>query len=167
MFKRSKTVFAAVTGLAAATILAACAGGAEPAPSRTFAPAAETPPAPTAEESQNTPEFLSGGAQLYARNCSVCHGDRQGAGAIQGVPSHDETGHTWHHPDAQLKDWVLNGKLGFGQQMPGFNETLTEEHVEAILAFLKTWWTAEQRELQAGVSQRYQDALDKQRSGDE
>ncbi len=90
------------------------------------------------------------GGELYVVNCQMCHGDQQGQGGI-GAPPHNQGGHTWHHPDAQLKDWVMNGKLGLGQ-MPGFKEKLTESEIDQVLTYIKTWWTEEQREAQADVS---------------
>ncbi len=72
-------------------------------------------------------------------------------------------GHTWHHPDAQLKEWILHGKPGPGfSVMPGFTY-LTKDDVEAILVLIKTWWTAEQREMQADISRRYEEAIGKQK----
>ena len=124
--------------------LTACAGG---------TPSDNTDDEPTADT-------LARGAELYAANCQVCHGDRDGRGGTGGAPPHNEEGHTWHHPDAQLKDWVLNGKLPGA--MPAFGHQLTEEDVEAILAFIKTWWTEDQRETQADVSRRYQEAFEQQ-----
>ena len=56
----------------------------------------------------------------------------------------------------------MNGKSGFGQ-MPAFQDKLSESEVDAILAFIKTWWTEAQRQGQADISQRYQEALDRQR----
>ena len=103
------------------------------------------------------------GSELYVVNCQMCHGNQQGQGGI-GAPPHNQGGHTWHHPDAQLKDWVMNGKLGFGQ-MPGFEEKLTDSEIDQILTYIKTWWSEDQREAQADVSQRYQEALDKQKQG--
>ncbi len=100
------------------------------------------------------------GAILYAANCQTCHGDQDGVGRIEAAPTHNETGHTWHHPDAQLRSWVLDGKFGYSQ-MPGFKDTLTNANVESILTYIKIWWTSEQRESQADVSVRYQEALDK------
>ena len=79
------------------------------------------------------------------------------------APSHNATGHTWHHPDAQLTDWVLNGKITGA--MPGFGDRLSEAEVNAVLSFIKTWWTPEQRETQADVSQRDQEAIDRQERG--
>jgi mono/diheme cytochrome c family protein len=37
--------------------------------------------------------------------------------------------------------------------MPAFEGILTADDVAAILAYLKTWWTDEQREFQAEVTQ--------------
>ena len=45
----------------------------------------------------------------------------------------------------------------------GFREKLNEQQVDAILAYIKTWWTEEQRKGQADISQRYQEALDRQK----
>ena len=118
--------------------------------------AASDAPEPPGERAKSATD----GAALYAANCQQCHGDREGKGGLD-APRHDSAGHTWHHPDAQLKDWVLNGKFGFAQ-MPALGDKLTEPDVEAILAFMKTWWTGEQRATQADVSRRYQEALDRQ-----
>ena len=101
------------------------------------------------------------GSELYVVNCQMCHGDQQGQGGI-GAPPHNQGGHTWHHPDAQLEDWVMNGKLGLGQ-MPRFEKKLTDSEIDQILTYIKTWWSEDQREAQADVSQRYQEALDKQK----
>ena len=101
------------------------------------------------------------GKSLYARNCQACHGDQSGTGGTGQAPPHNEAGHSWHHPDAQLIDWVLNGK--FPGQMPAFSDRLSREQVEAILAYIQTWWTEDQRSTQADISERYQEALDRQR----
>ena len=65
------------------------------------------------------------------------------------------------HPDAQLNDWVRDGK--FPGQMPAFGDRLSREQVEAVLAYTKTSCTEEQREAQADLSERYQRALDERR----
>ena len=48
--------------------------------------------------------------------------------------------------------------------MPGFTY-LMEDDVEAILGFIKTWRTAEQREMQADISRRYNQAINKKKKG--
>ncbi|MCW5719495.1 MAG: cytochrome c, partial [Bauldia sp.] len=54
---------------------------------------------------------LRAGQTLYLANCASCHGvDLEGQPNWQTpladgrfpAPPHDETGHTWHHSDAQL-----------------------------------------------------------------
>ncbi len=110
---------------------------------------------------EDSAETLARGAKQYATYCQSCHGDRQGKKTIPGTSPHNEKGHTWHHPDAQLKDWTLNGKPGFHRDMPAFKEKLKEEDVEAILTFIKTWWTPYQREIQADISRRYDQAINK------
>ena len=51
------------------------------------------------------------GKAIYAENCASCHGvvlegqanwrQRDAEGYLP-APPHDETGHTWHHPDPYL-----------------------------------------------------------------
>ena len=116
---------------------------------------------PQVEEPVSSTDIKSSGAQLYAAQCQSCHGNREGVGATGIAPLHNETGHTWHHPDTQLREWIMNGKLGFGQ-MPAFQDRLSESEVDVILAFIKTLWTDEQRQTQSDISQRYQEALNNQ-----
>ncbi|MFQ5917790.1 MAG: c-type cytochrome [Candidatus Binatia bacterium] len=117
------------------------------------------------EQQEDLAKTLARGAKVYATLCQPCHGDRYGKGRIGSADPHNEKGHTWHHPDAQLKDWTLNGKPGFHQDMPAFKESLEEQDVEAILDFIKTWWTTEQREMQADISRRYDQSIDKKNKG--
>ena len=110
-------------------------------------------PASGVMASGNLENVLSRGAELYVANCQICHGDRQGNGVTLGAAPHNESGHTWHHPDAQLKkETIFNGKMGLGL-MPPFKDKLTEGEVDAILSYIKTWWEEWQREGQADISQ--------------
>jgi mono/diheme cytochrome c family protein len=105
------------------------------------------------------------GAELYETHCFSCHGGDSGGQMMDMPPRHNANGHTWHHPDCQLTDIVLNGSGEMGQMMrqmmggedlppmPTFKGQLSEEEVAAILAYIKTWWTEEQRQLQAEVTQ--------------
>ncbi len=115
---------------------------------------------PTVTADADGPAALQGGEELYVATCQRCHGDETGAGGVPGAPPHHDEGHTWHHPDAQLIDWILNGKPFTA--MPAFGDRLNEADANATLAYIKTWWTDEQRAEQADVSERYQEALDAQ-----
>jgi mono/diheme cytochrome c family protein len=105
------------------------------------------------------------GAELYNTHCLSCHQGDSGGGMMDMPPRHNANGHTWHHPDCQLIDTVLNGSGEMGQMMrqmmgvptdvppmPTFKEQLTAEEIEAILAYIKTWWTEEQRQFQARIT---------------
>ena len=156
-------LFSHIVSISTIVALAACSG--TEVPSSTPMPTIQPPPAVDAAiEPASTPGKGSvEGSDLYAAYCQLCHGDSNGAGGRGGAPIHNDRGHTWHHPDAQLRGWVLNGKLGFGSAgMPALGDKLTEPEVDAILTFIRSWWTTEQQDSQADISKRYQDALDKQ-----
>ena len=116
-------------------------------------------PAPviTVMGQEGSPEMLARGAELYAANCQSCHGGATG-GALKDIPPpHNANGHTWHHADQQLMNMVLNG-IPFSleeQKMPAFQDQLSEEDVRAILAYVTTWWTEEQREWQKKATENW------------
>lgn len=77
------------------------------------------------------------------------------------APPHDETGHTWHHPDVVLFDLVKNGlvpgrtaPLGYQSDMPAFGSTLSDEQIVAVLAYIKSTWPPEILRLQIEVTER-------------
>ncbi|HEX9924590.1 MAG TPA: cytochrome c [Anaerolineae bacterium] len=154
-------------------ILAACSLA--PAPARLVAlPMAATPTVfPFGDEPTPTPLPLPTlvaakvaiGRQVYMKHCATCHGpnaegedpDATGRNA-QGfypAPPHDESGHTWHHPDSQLIDIIKNGRPeepGLFAAMPAFSHLLSEQEIEAVLTYFKSLWTEEQRRLQAEIT---------------
>jgi mono/diheme cytochrome c family protein len=106
------------------------------------------------------------GEQLYNTYCVTCHGGSTGGRMMDIPPVHNRNGHTWHHPDCQLTDIVLHGSGSMGEMMrrmmgasedtptmPAFSGILTQADAEAILAHIKTWWTPQQRAMQAAVTQ--------------
>ena len=103
------------------------------------------------------PEAVARGEQLYAGACVQCHGGPTGGQISDIPPRHNAQGHTWHHADCLLTDIVLDGfpprPGATGQEvMPAFGDELTDADVEAILTYVKTWWTDEQRRSQAEVT---------------
>lgn len=99
-------------------------------------------------------EVIAAGRTLYAQNCASCHGaDLRGApdwrtpdaDGFLPAPPHDQTGHTWHHPDAQLIDITTRGTAaivgnGYQSRMTGFADILTQEEIIATLAYIKSTW---------------------------
>ncbi len=108
------------------------------------------------------------GARIYAEHCAVCHGatlegqpdwrQRRADGRLP-APPHDETGHTWHHGDAQLFLMTRDGIAafappGYESDMFGFGDRLGDDEIIAVLAFIKSRWPAEIRAIQERITQR-------------
>lgn len=100
---------------------------------------------------------VAAGAALYAENCASCHGaalegedgwrSRNADGSFR-APPHDASGHTWHHPDAQLfaitkygTEVVSGGAVQ--SDMAGFGEALSDADILSVLAFIKAQWPEE------------------------
>ena len=103
-----------------------------------------------------TPDPVILGRQVFVRVCSVCHGENaEGYANALNAPALDETEHAYEHPDPVIHDWIVNGKLGLGRQMPALGEQLTDEEVHAVIAYLHTLWTEEQLTIQQDITSRY------------
>ena len=100
-------------------------------------------------------ELVDLGKLVYENNCASCHGvNLEGqerwrepdADGYMPAPPHDETGHTWHHPDEYL---FLMTKYGLeeiiGQEypnnMPAYKDILSDEEILASLSFIKSTWS--------------------------
>lgn len=92
------------------------------------------------------------GGRLYAQNCSQCHGQlAQGAPQWQKpgpdgkypAPPLNGTGHAWHHPLAALKATIRDGTLRMGGSMPPWRDKLSEEDIQAIIAWFQSHWPEE------------------------
>lgn len=125
-----------------AVAIAACA-------TVTSAPA----PEPT---TTSTPDPVTQGRQVFVRICAQCHGENaEGYANELNAPALDSTEHAFHHPDQQIHDWIINGKLGVGRQMPPLGDQLTDGEVHAVIDYLHTIWTEDQLASQQDVSSRY------------
>ena len=100
------------------------------------------------------PDRVANGKAIYQENCASCHGaklegaenwrDRDEDGFLP-APPHDDTGHTWHHPDQQL---FLITKLGtekivgdgYRSNMIGFGDVLSDQDILDVLAYIKSTW---------------------------
>lgn len=108
-------------------------------------------------------ETLQLGQVVYEQSCAECHGI-EGEGQFPdnpmqpdetgrfGAPPHNGDGHTWHHDDNLILQIINEGGMGSADSfypMPAFGETLTQEEIGAVVAYIKTFWTEEQRMIQA------------------
>jgi mono/diheme cytochrome c family protein len=109
---------------------------------------------------------LSRGAAIYAEACASCHGadlagqsDWRSPGPDGRLPAppHDETGHTWHHPDRVLLYITMRGTAavvggGYESNMPGFGDIYSEDELRDVLEWIKTQWPKRERAHQARVT---------------
>lgn len=102
----------------------------------------------------------AGGESLYVANCQVCHASPATGGERQfDAPRHDADGHTWHHADRPLVEWVLDGVPGGSGVMPAFRGRLTEAEVASIIAYIKSTWSPELQAWQTENSQAWEDQI--------
>tara|TARA_R100000935_G_scaffold50830_1_gene76975 strand:- start:5584 stop:6069 length:486 start_codon:yes stop_codon:yes gene_type:complete len=108
---------------------------------------------------------IAQGKTIYETNCASCHGAnlegqpdwrrRLDTGRMP-APPHDETGHTWHHPDADLVTIIRSGLgavvPGYESDMPAFGGILSHTEITDVLAYIKSTWPDRQRDFQAEVT---------------
>lgn len=137
------------------------------------APASTPPASPSGAEiigsslqPLNHAQRIATGAALYEVHCAACHGanlegqanwqtpDENG---IPKAPPHDDTGHTWHHDDNMLINYVkLGGQAmmaqagvnNFTSGMPGFQSVLSDTQIVEILSFIKSRWSKRSQKVQ-------------------
>ncbi len=113
---------------------------------------------------------VAAGKQLYGQYCVACHLSRlQGQPDWQKrlpsgrmpAPPHDESGHTWHHPDQVLFGIIRNGLVppyappGYESDMPAFGGQLSDEQIWAVLAFIKSHWSPKIQAWQEDKTRHY------------
>ncbi len=110
---------------------------------------------------------LANGAELYQTYCAACHGanlegqpnwrtpDENG---VLPAPPHDVTGHTWHHDDQLLFDYVRlggdvtltnRGVSGFQSGMPAIGDDVSDDEIWNILAYIRSTWPEDAQKVQA------------------
>jgi mono/diheme cytochrome c family protein len=122
------------------------------------------PDAPRAEGSRQGTTAAPGadaalvalGKSVYDRHCAACHGanlegqpdwQRRRPDGRMPAPPHDDSGHTWHHPEHVLFSIVKHGLVppyappGYQSDMPAFRDILSDEEIRAVLAFIESRWS--------------------------
>jgi mono/diheme cytochrome c family protein len=126
--------------------------------------AADTEPEkPTHFANADDPSAVAGGKVLYMRACASCHGKRLQGQPLwqledryrgQRAPAHDQTGHTWAHSDEDLFGMVRDGRFPQApaagiSPMPLFRDSLSDEQILSVIAFIKASWPTALRISQA------------------
>jgi mono/diheme cytochrome c family protein len=99
---------------------------------------------------------IEGGRSLYTQYCASCHG-ANGEGQFPdlpllpdetgrfGAPPHNGNGHTSHHSDDWLIQYIREGGISqtnpeLYYPMPAFGNQLSDAQIMQIIAFIKTIW---------------------------
>ena len=111
--------------------------------------------------------MISKGKILYSQNCVSCHkANLSGANNWKGLdedghrkaPPLNGTGHTWHHDDKTLHAII---KYGFAKliknyegKMMGFEDSLSDNDIDNILAYIKSYWPKDKYNFQIDMSKQ-------------
>jgi mono/diheme cytochrome c family protein len=117
------------------------------------------------------PERIAAGAVVYANHCAACHGanlegqpdwrERRPSGRLP-APPHDDTGHTWHHPNAVLFAITKHGLVspyapaGYQSDMPAYAGVLSDAQIWAVLAYIQSRWSPRMQRAQEELDQQSQ-----------
>lgn len=120
----------------------------------------------TASTAVASADIIAQGRQIYVDQCAACHGANLAgqpdwrtplASGRLPAPPHDESGHTWHHPDEVLFRIVKEGTAavvggGYESDMPGFADVLSDAEIRAVLDYIKSTWPERERSYQSELS---------------
>jgi mono/diheme cytochrome c family protein len=114
------------------------------------------------------PAQMALGQKVYAQHCAACHGAKLEGQADwrkplpngrMPAPPHDDSGHTWHHPEEVLFGITKHGLVppyappGYASDMPAFAGTLNDAEIRAVLAYISSHWSSEVLKLRAEMLQ--------------
>ena len=125
---------------------------------------------PDSKADPNNAAQVERGKKVYMRFCSLCHGRnlegqpnwyKPKPDGKMPAPPHNEKGHTWHHADIVLFNLTKYGMVpphadeGYQSDMPAFKDTLKDEDIWAVLAFIKSRWPQENLQFQQEINNSY------------
>jgi mono/diheme cytochrome c family protein len=106
-------------------------------------------PVPEAPKRTLDAAQLALGAQRYQQHCARCHGAKaegaaqwrqRGPDGMFPPPPLNGSGHAWHHSIVALKDVITQGSPPGTGNMPAWGDKLSEQEMEAIIAWLQSLW---------------------------
>ena len=111
----------------------------------------------------HNPAVVATGATIYTKNCLSCHGvsgvgtknwRQRGEDGSFPPPPLNGTAHTWHHPLAVLQRTIKQGGVPLGGKMPAFGDKLTDEEIDAVIAYIQSQWPEQTRQTWAQNTQK-------------
>ena len=123
----------------------------------------------TVDDRWYTQAEVERGAVVFDDNCASCHGiNLEGqigwqTEIVDGrplAPPHNETGHTWHHPDELLYNMTKYGfeeMLGkkYPNNMPVYEDILSDGELLAVLGYIKSTWPEKIKAIHNEINQSY------------
>ena len=115
----------------------------------------------TISENRALQREIAQGSVHYSENCAACHGSNlegepnwrdPNENGVYPAPPHNNNGHTWHHSDQLIFDYIkLGGEAALAQEgvesfksgMPAFSEALSNDEIWLVLNFIKSTWSVE------------------------
>ena len=112
---------------------------------------------------------VTAGQAVYEQNCAACHGknlegqfnwQKRNSDGYLPAPPHDETGHTWHHPDAllyKLTKYGFAAMIGsdYKVSMPIYDDVLKDKEIIAVLSYIKSTWPVDVRQIHDKINADY------------
>ena len=112
--------------------------------------------------------IIENGKLIYAQNCASCHGvNLEGQknwmsrlpDGLMPAPPHDQTGHTWHHPDRYLfmvTKYGIEEFIGekYPNNMPAYKDILSDKEIIAVLSYIKSTWPTKIKEIHNKINSR-------------
>ena len=95
---------------------------------------------------------VSRGGILYAKHCAECHGRlaegadnwrQRDADGMMPPPPLNGSGHAWHHPHSTLLEVIQGGSPPGMGKMPAWQDRLSDEEIEAVIAWFQSQWPDE------------------------
>ncbi len=99
------------------------------------------------------------GAQLFQKNCAVCHGanaegtrdwKKTDANGHYPPPPLNGSAHAWHHSIPQLSRSIREGGIKLGGVMPAFGDKLSDQDIISLIAYFQSTWPNENYSVWAG-----------------
>lgn len=101
---------------------------------RSLEPIAHEVPATTLAGAAATGTGAERGEDLFELYCVVCHGEQGNGGSFTSIALKEAASGM---DDARLSGFISEGLPG--TSMPGFSETLSDEQIADLVAFIRTW----------------------------
>ena len=108
-----------------------------------------------------SPILVQDGRKLYDQKCASCHGAnlegqpgwrKKLPGGQYPAPPQNDSGRTWHQADAAIYRIIFEGGDGSRNAaqtgMPAFRDQLTGRDAVAIVSYVKSTWSTENRQFQ-------------------